>query len=214
MRIKPAHLITLTLLGVSVLALAKGKYDSEKICQEINPVSECDHLVEKTVSKDVPGIIERKGQALKIHAKSGKTVERTNSNASGEGHKEMWVCDYFPKYGYVRVCYRFWESSGTEFVNIHSGSSNFVAGWPIYSPSGQRILMVNGYGGAVYSLEIWRFEEQKLFKEFHSESPPGPGWETAAWKSENEIEPNQSSLPRGPRYILLRKAGSWEIHAK
>jgi len=75
----------------------------------------------------------------------------------------------------------------TEFVSLKSGESLIVPGWPIYSPSRRRVLMVDGYGGTVYTLEVWRFGEARLVNEFHLESPPGEGWGTAAWNGENEV---------------------------
>lgn len=217
MRIAASSFVALILV-TSNIAAAAGKYDREKICPRPNDISECDLLVEKAVASQIPGVVERRGAVLYIHAKNGKTLERKDSGPKVKETEswKRWVCNYFPANGYLEVCYRLWESSKSEFVNINSGSSISIDGWPVYSPLGHRVLMVNGYGGEVYSLEVWRFDEKGPLKEFRIESPPGAGemWEMPIWKSENEILPDLSSSASPLKYRLVRERNSWRLDDK
>lgn len=214
MKLGRACLLGVMWLSASGSAPAEGKYNPAKICPDANRTPQCDHLLEKAVARDVPGVIERRGAVLRIRAKNGKTIERKNSPHTGEGHKEVWVCDFLPAHGYLRLCYRFWESSGTEYVNIRSGSANFIGGWPTYSPSGQRMLMVNGYAGDVFGVEIWRFEMTRMVREFNMGRPPMQGWETGVWKGEDAIEAVPDHVPGPASHILIRGADGWRMQER
>ena len=208
--------IVLLGLGNHGASLASGSYVPEKICPQPNYTLECDVLVENAVAKDIPGVIERSGPVLQIHARNGKIVEKKNASPEireAESWK-LWACDYLPESGFVRLCYRLWESSKTEFINIRSGQVVAMAGWPIYSPSRGSVLMVDGYGGEIYSLEIWRFGTNGLQKEFRLESPPGEGWEVPRWKEEGKIETNPGSRASGQRYTLIKEPTGWILRAQ
>lgn len=185
-------------------------YAPALLCPDKASVLECDRLVEQAVAKDVPGVIKRQGPLLKLHAANGKTVEWRNASSTAEPQQTTWACDYFPAFGFIRMCHRLMEASATEFVNIRSGDSVAVKGWPIYSPSGKRMLIVDGYDDTVFSLEIWRFEAGRLVREFRAESPAGDGWETASWNSEHKITPQQE-LGRGDTQYILQNTDGWKI---
>jgi hypothetical protein len=205
MRTYTLVLAALLSVGCNSGGVAANKYHPEKICPESITPAECDLLVEKVVSADIPGVVQRSGSILRIQARNGKRVERKTADPA------VWACDYLPEHGYLRLCYRLWEESQTEFVSLKSGESLIVSGWPIYSPSRRKVLMVNGYGGEIYSLEIWRFGEKALVREFRRESPPGEGWEIPTWKGENEILPKPKSTSSGQRLRLVRDGNSWVI---
>lgn len=205
-------------------AEASDRYHPGKLCPEIHghvdyragvtevQMRKCRHRVEDFVSRDVPGVVERNGALLRIRAKNGKAIQRQSSYVDGETYEAIWVCDYLPQRGYIRLCYLVWESSGTEFVNVNTGTATFVQGWLTYSPSGDQILMVDGYGGAVDKIEIWRFGRDRLVREFQIEPPAGAelDWERASWMSETEVMLGASSDQPGLKHLLSRKAGRWE----
>lgn len=210
-----AIVIVLLGLGNHGASLAGDGYAPEKICpQPITPG--CDALVESAVAKDVPGVIERSGPVLRIRAGNGKIVERKNAGPEiwEAGSWKVWACDYLPESGFVRLCYRLWESSKSEFIHIKSGEAVAIDGWPIYSPSRGSVLMVDGYGGEIYSLEIWRFRKNGLLKEFSREFPPGVGWEIPRWNGEGDIETNPESKVSGPRHKLVKEPIGWVLRAQ
>jgi hypothetical protein len=190
--------------------LADGGYERDKICSNSTVGTECDELIEQAVIKDLPLVIKRNGPAITIQTKNKNIIERSNSASHNEGHKEIWLCDYLQKYGYIRLCYRFWESSGTEYVNIHTGDVKFLNGWPYYSPSGERVLMVAGYAGEVYGVEIWRFAKEQMVNEYHLGSPKLQGWEGAVWKGENMIVPIIEYRPeKHPSHLFIKDNSGW-----
>ncbi len=213
MTFKPGIAAVLMFVGGSCYASAANRYNPELLCPANPSVAECDRLVEQAVAQDVPGVIERQGPLLKLHAANGKTVEWRNADPAGEQQQTAWACDYVAAFGFIRVCHRLLEASATEFVNIRTGDSLHLKGWPIHSPSGKRMLIVDGYDDAIFSLEIWRFEAGRLVREFRTESPAGQGWETASWINEREIAPQQEAGYANPQYVLQNRGG-WKIHRR
>ncbi|MCW5200564.1 hypothetical protein VU07_01925 [Desulfobulbus sp. F4] len=206
------------LLALPGAALAEGKYSRDTLCkekgQEIAP-HDCNLRVEQAVAKDIPGVIERKGPVLRLHTKRGKVLERKNS---GPKVKEslswvLWACDWLPESGFVEICYGFYESSKSEFIHLKTGKAVELDGWPIYSPSRRRVLMADGYAEEMDSLEIWRFEEQGMVREFRVKSPPGKGWEQPVWNSESEIEakPSPDEQESGLLHRLVQGKSGWVL---
>lgn len=204
---KPSLLLVL-LICLPGAAVTQDKYSIERLCPD--QWGGCDLVVEAEVAKDIPGVIERDGEVLRLHAKNGVTVDRVNSG--GEAGKTMWVCDYFPESDYVRICHRYLESSGTEFLSIATGSSSLVGGFvESYSPSRQRILVFHATEDGIYGIAIWRFAAEKLVLELEAESPEDMGWVRSRWGSENEIDLVPESDDSGPRYALVKTADVWQI---
>lgn len=193
-------------------ALAAEKYDRNKICADSNVV-ECDLLVEKAVSESVPGVVDRAGRTLKVRARNGKTIERKNADTKiqGEGSSSIWVCDYLPAYGYVRLCYRLWEKAQTEYINLETGDSVLIKGFPQYSPSGQQVLFINHHVNSVYGIEIWRFEKNRIVKEFEHTPSAEFFAETGKWENENEIKLASQFSINVVRYRIVKRGGTWVL---
>lgn len=225
-------IIALILLAPSAV-LAVGKYDPEKIClKEKDNSLACDLLIEQAVAKDLPGVIERKGNVLSIRLRNGKTVKRKNATdpdgtaSDGESFHEMSACNYLPDSGYLEICHIGWEWIRVEFVNIKSGASVSYDGLPVYSPSGRRALMVevNDDGGGFNRIEIWRFDKKRPVKEFQMEksseeesvdsSWSNLSWLDAVWKSETEILVNGSPDSPPSPYSLVKKGRKWILKKK
>lgn len=234
-------LTALALLAPSAV-LAVGKYDHQKICLKENNDEGCGVLIEQAVAKDLPGVIERKGNVLSIHLRNGKTIKRKNATdpdgtvSDGESFHVMTACNYLPDSGYLEICHTGWEWWNIEFVNIKSGVSVSSDGLPVYSPSGRRALMVEAidYGVGFNRIEIWRFDKKRPVKEFQMEisssednqtegssekdeevsSWSNLAWLDAAWKSETEIQVNGSPDSPPSPYSLVKKGRKWIFKKK
>jgi hypothetical protein len=219
-------LVLIALLLASPIAVFGNEcYDRHVVCDGTNHFV-CDDRVEKAVIADAPeGLIERKGLSLTIRARNGKLVERKSTDPAkiGVQHTEagkdrasrdqtVWACDYFPQHKFVRLCYRLWESMETEFVNTETGKTVVILGAQTYSPSGSRILSVDGYADETYSIEVWRFRKSSLIKEFRAK-PNWSFWANATWVSEDDILLESRPPSGSQQYRLLRKNNKWTLRS-
>lgn len=191
---------------------AADRYDRTKICGNTKYI-ECDLLIEKAISKSIPGVIDRTGRVITIHARDGKTIERvgTGREIKGEGSRNIWVCDYLPTYGYLRLCYRLWERAQTEYVDLDTGESVLIKGFPQYSPSGQRALFIDHHVNSVFGIEIWRFEKSQITREFQYSPSSEFFAETERWENENEISLASQFSANVARYRILKRKENWSI---
>lgn len=196
----------------SASPLAADKYDRKKICGDSNLI-ECDLLIEKAVSESIPGAIYRTGRVIKIRARNGKTIERegTSKEAEGEGSRDIWACDYLATYGYLRLCYRLWERAQTEYISLETGDSVLIKGFPRYSPSGQQVLFIDHQVNSVLGIEIWRFERNRITREFQYSPSADFFAETGRWENENEISLVSQFSVNVIRHQIVRRKEEWSI---
>ena len=163
MTFKPGIAAVLMFVGGSCYASAANRYNPELLCPANPSVAECDRLVEQAVAQDVPGVIERQGPLLKLHAANGKTVEWRNADPAGEQQQTAWACDYVAAFGFIVDGYddaifslEIWRFEAGRLVREFRTESPAGQGWETASWINEREIAPQqeaGYANPQYVLQ-------------------------------------------------------------
>jgi hypothetical protein len=163
----------------------------------------------------VPGVIQRKGLVLTISARNGKQLFRKNSPPFTDGGISVYVCNYLPKFQILQLCHYLNETLKTEYFLIENGNSVSVPGFPKYSPSTNRAVLVGSYHEVIGSIVILRFKKGSIVHEFEytasqSDNRFAMGISGVSWSGENKITFGPA-LGTKPNPFLEETKSGWVI---
>ncbi len=147
---------------------------------------------EAAVIRSLHGRVERQGPVLTLRAKSSATVLTDIScepvpPPSNCVHHEFVA--YEPSHHIYLVENTYWEGRDYTWISDEDGSSVSIKGFPHYSPSGNRLVVVNAAEEVSFNgIQLWRVLNG--FPELEWEYSPAEYalYEFVAWENDKSIQ--------------------------
>jgi hypothetical protein len=159
---------------------------AEKLCFGNKVNYECGRTLEAEWLKRLSDKAYRKDLILTMRLDNGDTLTRISN--SDEDFRKGWygpdgevnigyvLTDYLKGSDFFQVEAFYYEGRDTELISRKDGTTYTFPGKPQWSPDRDQFFVIdeNPYEAVTYSIQIWRVEKDKAFKELSYESEAWP----------------------------------------